>query len=408
MSEGASWSGEWFPQREFIYFDPRGTNGNSSLFTDPLDWLEDEDFARLAEAREQYRDGHEIADKGYVLIPLQLEEDTQIRFWSPFPTMEAFIAHCRRAFQGRKVIFRKHPKDKRNYECLTQESNGDLKKLICGASLVYGINSTVLLEAALIGKPVVTVGKSLLSIGPSRDHALAALLARQVPVGESDLSPWFDRGRGLDAPSTKALNQEYQPMRKFSKYPRQDADEFERFCQFVRELKPESLLEVGSDHGCSLLRLCEASMPTLKRVEVIDLHDGPWGTPDGKDDLVACIDHLRARGLGVTIHWLDSCSEEAGHLADAMEPFDFIFIDANHSLSAVQKDFARFYPKLRSGGWIAFHDVNGKASFKSKGRTMGVQIFWKELKESAAYQTMEIINPKSAFGIGLVRAATVT
>jgi len=188
----------WFPQRKYFYMDAAGAKGNSSLFLDPLDWLTDQDFARLEAVRRAYRGGRELSSGGYVLVPLQLAHDTQIQFWSPFATMAEFIEHCREVFRGRKVIFRKHPRDGTNYGEATADGGGDLKDLICGADLVYGINSTVLLEAALIGKPVVAVGKSLLSIGPSREHALAALLARQVPVGKADLRRWMGKGSGLD------------------------------------------------------------------------------------------------------------------------------------------------------------------------------------------------------------------
>lgn len=36
---------------------------------------------------------------------------------------------------------------------------------------------------------------------------------------------------------------------------------------------------------------------------------------------------------------------------------DFLFIDANHSYSAVKRDFELYSPLVRKGGIIAFHDV---------------------------------------------------
>jgi len=194
----------------------------------------------------------------------------------------------------------------------------------------------------------------------------------------------------------------------YHRYPAQDPEEFETFCQFVRELRPTSFLEVGSRHGCSLIRLCEAALPSLRRVEVIELPDGPWGSSGSQQDLKGCIAHLMARVENARVHWVDSCSEEAAGIVDGMQPFDLIFIDANHSLAAVRHDFGRFYPKLATGGWIAFHDINGRASFQSKGRRMGVPTFWKEIVESGCYETREIVNPAKSYGIGLVRAAPLT
>lgn len=190
----------WFPQSKFLYFDSEGTNGNSSLFDDPLDWLEEDDFRAAENLGVQYRDGRELTDDGYILVPLQLPGDQQILRWSPYRWMGSFIRDTREKFNGRKLIFRRHPKDKKRYEDLNigHEGEGNLKDLICGADMVYGINSTVLLEAALMGKEVESIGKCLLNIGPSRNHALAALVARQVPSDARDFTPWMRPGRGLE------------------------------------------------------------------------------------------------------------------------------------------------------------------------------------------------------------------
>ncbi len=38
------------------------------------------------------------------------------------------------------------------------------------------------------------------------------------------------------------------------------------------------------------------------------------------------------------------------------KPFDFIFIDGDHSYEACKQDFEDWYPLLSSGGFVAFHD----------------------------------------------------
>jgi hypothetical protein len=183
-----------------LYFDECGTNGYSELISSSLDWLTPSDFEALDSFAKSYRKNYTITNGGYIFAPLQLPKDTQISLFSPYKWMGDFIRHTRWVFRGKKIIFRKHPLDSKNYDDLNigTDGEGDLMSLICNADMVYGINSTVLLEAALIGKPVTAIGTSFLNMGPSKRHALAALVARQVPCSVTDFTPWMKPGRGMN------------------------------------------------------------------------------------------------------------------------------------------------------------------------------------------------------------------
>jgi predicted O-methyltransferase YrrM len=39
------------------------------------------------------------------------------------------------------------------------------------------------------------------------------------------------------------------------------------------------------------------------------------------------------------------------------EPIDLLFVDGDHELAAVQRDFEQWAPKIRPGGFLAMHDV---------------------------------------------------
>lgn len=191
----------WFPQGDFIYFDQEGTNGRSSLFTHPLNWLEDEDFDNMHILAENYKQGKKVKEGDYVLVPLQLPGDTSLKLGSPYKWMGKFIQDTRRRLAGERLIFRIHPKDKKTYRDLGVDDSGagDKLDMILGSKYVYGINSTLLLESSLLGKPVTAIGKCFLSIGEGREEALAALVARQIPYKTcSDITPWIRRGRGLE------------------------------------------------------------------------------------------------------------------------------------------------------------------------------------------------------------------
>ena len=194
----------WFPQTDYIYVDKFGTNGNSSLFFDDLSWLDEKDYENLEVMRSLYCEGLKASDKGYVFVPLQLADDTSITSWSPLRWVGDVVRRAQQMFPDKEIIFRKHPKDKKTYkdlgicESLKKGEDADLKELIMGSSLVWGMNSTVLIEAALMGKKVITCGKSFLNIGQSREEALAALVASQINVGQRDLSFWMRSGRSLE------------------------------------------------------------------------------------------------------------------------------------------------------------------------------------------------------------------
>lgn len=52
-------------------------------------------------------------------------------------------------------------------------------------------------------------------------------------------------------------------------------------------------------------------------------------------------------------------SEEADKLPEmAGRTFDLIFVDADHSYEAVRADIARWWPRVRDGGIMAFHDYS--------------------------------------------------
>jgi hypothetical protein len=187
----------WFPQSQFLYFDTQGTNAQCSLHQDDLSWLEEEDFDNLRRFSQQYRGARQWQQGEYIFVPLQLSSDMQIKYGESFEDMRQFIHHVRQKFAGSEIIFRKHPKDENSYD-IDERGGGNLFDLMLNCKMVYGLNSTVTLESALVDVPTMAIARSFLNIGPDRRHALAALVARQVPISTVDFEPWAKRGRGLE------------------------------------------------------------------------------------------------------------------------------------------------------------------------------------------------------------------
>lgn len=57
--------------------------------------------------------------------------------------------------------------------------------------------------------------------------------------------------------------------------------------------------------------------------------------------------------------------------------YEYIYIDGDHSYEGVKSDFEAYWPKLKPGGIMSFHDITLKG--KSQGIEFGVWKLWKEL-----------------------------
>lgn len=154
----------WFPQKDHVYFDRWGTNGQSYLAS-----LNAESFCR-----ESIYDEEEPKIKvegDHVLVITQLENDTNLLVNSPlFKKNRSFIEHVISQIpKSEKIIVKTHPLDKNWEELLEFEGDrvkvikeGNLDDLLSRAKSVIGINSTVLIQALQYDANIYSYGYSLL------------------------------------------------------------------------------------------------------------------------------------------------------------------------------------------------------------------------------------------------------
>lgn len=123
--------------------------------------------ADAVKAEDLAKDGRPL-----VLVPLQLETDSQFRASSPFADNHAFIDYLlpeiRSACPQARILLKKHPMDPGHYELPAgaQWVHGSLSRLFSRASAVVCINSNVGYEAATRGKRVLCFGESFYTAGP--------------------------------------------------------------------------------------------------------------------------------------------------------------------------------------------------------------------------------------------------
>jgi predicted O-methyltransferase YrrM len=163
--------------------------------------------------------------------------------------------------------------------------------------------------------------------------------------------------------------------------------------------RPRSVVEIGTSHGGTLWALLQVSADDAVAVSV-DL-PGQAG-PGGDGDVV----RRHARGKQqVRLVAADSHGPEglAGVREAIAADVDFLFIDGDHSLEGVRMDFETYGPLVKSGGLVAFHDI------ELARPECGVRQAWDEIK--VAYDHREFVDPHDDRwgwggrwgGIGLLR-----
>jgi len=150
----------------------------------------------------------------------------------------------------------------------------------------------------------------------------------------------------------------------------QSAWELEQLVSAFYLIAPSRVLEIGAWHGGTL-----------------------WHWLRGSDDVVVIDDGMRraddwkqwASDACSSLNLIQGYSQEPDTVNAARElgPYDFMFIDGDHSYASVRADWDNYSPMLADGGVVAFHDILPRPGY-------GVSQLWDELTsvEGARYMTI--------------------
>jgi Methyltransferase domain len=158
-------------------------------------------------------------------------------------------------------------------------------------------------------------------------------------------------------------------------------------------LRPSRVVELGTFYGESYFGFCQAIAENSIPCECYavdtwkgDTHGGFYGP-----EILADVQRYNAANYDTFSRLIESTFDEALN-SFGSESIDILHIDGLHSYEAVQHDFESWYPKVRSGGVVLFHDI----AVRNPG--FGVWRLWDELAQA---------NPSFAFshsfGLGIVR-----
>ena len=170
----------------------------------------------------------------------------------------------------------------------------------------------------------------------------------------------------------------------------QDAVELQWMIDHVKGSR--SLLEVGSSFGGTLKRMASV-MQVGSRIVSVDMPGSD--TPAFLNPLASLKDTCRKIALkGGNVELLIGNSHDQ-NVVDKVRtygPYDFGFIDGDHSYEGVKADWNNYGPMCKM---VGFHDIGGPVE--------GCARLWQELKASCRYRTEEKHGPGATkFGIGIV------
>jgi predicted O-methyltransferase YrrM len=110
-----------------------------------------------------------------------------------------------------------------------------------------------------------------------------------------------------------------------------------------------NVVEIGSYKGRSTWYLAKGLEDAASRYRVVALDPHLEGT---EQDFRA---NLERTGIGPRVDARTAYAEEV--VGTFTDEIGLLWIDGDHAYAAVRRDFEQWFPRLRAGGWIAFHDT---------------------------------------------------
>lgn len=102
---------------------------------------------------------------------------------------------------------------------------------------------------------------------------------------------------------------------------------------------------------------------------------------------------VRKNKVGDRIQFIQAFSAEAAPLVPAQ--IDFIFIDGDHSVEGIKKDWELYAPKIRPGGYMLLHDTRIPAHDPSVAGLGSHQYFESVIKYDPGFTLVDAIDSLS-------------
>jgi len=133
---------------------------------------------------------------------------------------------------------------------------------------------------------------------------------------------------------------------------------FRKFIEMFPTDKEAMCAEIGVGHGYNSHSMLQA-MPNMKLI-LIDQYKPYYSESESETtqelfDL--CRQAMNEMRLPYSTQFIEMSSLEASKTFED-ETFDFVYIDAEHTLEMVKQDIQVWLPKVKKGGMLSGHDYN--------------------------------------------------
>ena len=180
--------------------------------------------------------------------------------------------------------------------------------------------------------------------------------------------------------------------------------------EMILSLKPKTVVEIGCYIGVSTLWIAHA-LETLGgegRVLSVDLFYPKFPVPPFSYDYLhdpeaRAKQALQEAGLGHRSTFYRCLSSDFATRFPSISPgpIDFVFVDGDHSDGGCLDDFISFYPLLRIGGQMLFHDIHPEVCSWT-----GPRFVLDKIIGDAASCRVEEIETEPNFGMALITKVT--
>lgn len=180
--------------------------------------------------------------------------------------------------------------------------------------------------------------------------------------------------------------------------PLQIRSEIVRFLDLIEQRQPCRICEIGAASGGTLFLFANVITPPPFVVSV--------DTSFGSTKRHVFPRFAKSGGNIVCVEGDSQCETTRNRVQAAFggQSIDVLFIDGDHSLGGVSRDYELYAPLVRPGGVIAFHDIvpdyHTRFGRDTSTNTGDVPVFWSRIMQQCT-ATMEIIQDKGQDGYGI-------